>query len=136
MGQAGKEWCEKNGRPASPDAVRGAGEERKRLQRFQGALGQQQLHGPALDLDLDIVGDFEIEVIVGQLLDLARDAAGNDDFVADLQRVNEILGARLNTIHNLYYYQALMRDLRAAIETGGLVQFVEQFQQDRSRMLE
>ena len=26
------------------------------------------------------------------------------------------LGARLNTIHNLYYYQQLMRDIRAAID--------------------
>jgi len=40
---------------------------------------------------------------------------------------NEILGARLNTIHNLYYYQSLMRALREAIEAGRLTAFVEQF---------
>ncbi len=57
-------------------------------------------------------------------------------YLHHLQRVNEILGARLNTIHNLHYYQGLMRDLRAAIESGGLAEFVEQFQQDRSRVLE
>ena len=34
--------------------------------------------------------------------------------------MNEILGARLNTLHNLHYYQELMRGLRAAIEGGGL----------------
>ena len=28
---------------------------------------------------------------------------------------DRILGARLNTIHNLYYYLDLMRELRAAI---------------------
>ena len=37
-----------------------------------------------------------------------------------LQKVNEILGARLNTLHNLHYYQELMRGLRAAIESGTL----------------
>jgi queuine tRNA-ribosyltransferase len=40
-----------------------------------------------------------------------------------LQRVNEMLGARLNTIHNLHYYQALMRALRAAISQGRLTDF-------------
>ncbi|MGZ8268829.1 MAG: tRNA guanosine(34) transglycosylase Tgt [Burkholderiales bacterium] len=37
-------------------------------------------------------------------------------YLHHLQRVNEILGARLNTLHNLHYYQRLMRDVRAAIE--------------------
>jgi queuine tRNA-ribosyltransferase len=37
-----------------------------------------------------------------------------------LQKANEILGARLNTLHNLYYYQELMRTLRGAIEAGTL----------------
>jgi len=36
-------------------------------------------------------------------------------YLHHLQRVNEILGARLNTLHNLHYYQQLMRSLRAAI---------------------
>jgi queuine tRNA-ribosyltransferase len=40
---------------------------------------------------------------------------------------NEILGARLNTIHNLYYYQGLMDGLREAIRAGRLAAFVEQF---------
>jgi len=34
--------------------------------------------------------------------------------------VNEILGARLNTLHNLHYYHALMRELRGAIAKRGL----------------
>ena len=38
--------------------------------------------------------------------------------------MNEILGARLNTLHNLYYYQELMRGLRAAIENRRLADFV------------
>jgi queuine tRNA-ribosyltransferase len=37
-----------------------------------------------------------------------------------LQKANEILGARLNTLHNLHYYQELMRTLRGAIEAGTL----------------
>jgi queuine tRNA-ribosyltransferase len=41
-------------------------------------------------------------------------------YLHHLQRANEILGARLNTIHNLHYYLSLMQELRAAIEVGGL----------------
>ena len=41
-------------------------------------------------------------------------------YLYHLQKANEILGARLNTIHNLHYYQELMRELRAAIEAGTL----------------
>ncbi|MEK6550388.1 MAG: tRNA guanosine(34) transglycosylase Tgt, partial [Pseudomonadota bacterium] len=36
-------------------------------------------------------------------------------------------GARLATIHNLYYYQSLMRDLRAAIAKKRLDDFVQKF---------
>ena len=41
-------------------------------------------------------------------------------YLYHLQKANEILGARLNTIHNLHYYLQLMRELRAAIEAGRL----------------
>jgi queuine tRNA-ribosyltransferase len=41
-------------------------------------------------------------------------------YLHHLQRANEILGARLNTIHNLHYYLELMRTLRSAIEAGSL----------------
>ena len=37
------------------------------------------------------------------------------------------MGARLNTIHNLYYYQELMRDIRAAIAENRFEQFVSEF---------
>ncbi len=43
-------------------------------------------------------------------------------YLHHLQKTNEILGARLNTIHNLHYYLALMRELRAAIEAGRLAE--------------
>jgi queuine tRNA-ribosyltransferase len=39
-------------------------------------------------------------------------------YLHHLQRANEILGARLNTLHNLYYYEHLMRGARAAIAEG------------------
>jgi queuine tRNA-ribosyltransferase len=41
-------------------------------------------------------------------------------YLHHLQRANEILGARLNTIHNLHYYLELMHQLRSAIESGRL----------------
>jgi queuine tRNA-ribosyltransferase len=41
-------------------------------------------------------------------------------YLRHLDRCNEILGARLNTIHNLYFYLDLMRALRAAIRAGAL----------------
>jgi len=41
-------------------------------------------------------------------------------YLHHLQKANEILGARLNTLHNLHYYQELMRALRNAIEAGRL----------------
>ncbi|HYD58122.1 MAG TPA: tRNA guanosine(34) transglycosylase Tgt [Burkholderiales bacterium] len=43
-------------------------------------------------------------------------------YLHHLQKANEILGARLNTLHNLHYYQELMRALRGAIEQGALAQ--------------
>ncbi|MHB8347557.1 MAG: tRNA guanosine(34) transglycosylase Tgt [Acidiferrobacterales bacterium] len=48
-------------------------------------------------------------------------------YLRHLHFSNEILGARLNTIHNLYYYQTLMRGLREAILTKTLDDFVEKF---------
>jgi len=44
-------------------------------------------------------------------------------YLHHLQRVNEMLGARLNTLHNLHHYQELMRGLRAAIAAGRLAGF-------------
>ena len=43
-------------------------------------------------------------------------------YLYHLQKANEILGARLNTLHNLHYYQELMRELRTAIENGRLAE--------------
>lgn len=48
-------------------------------------------------------------------------------YLRHLHRCNEILGARLNTIHNLHYYQQLMAGLREAIEQQRLASFVDDF---------
>ena len=57
-------------------------------------------------------------------------------YLHHLQRVNEILGARLNTIHNLHYYLWLTAALRAAIAAGELAEVVARFRADRARMLQ
>jgi queuine tRNA-ribosyltransferase len=41
-------------------------------------------------------------------------------YLHHLQRTNEILGARLNTLHNLHFYQALMARLRESVAQGTL----------------
>jgi queuine tRNA-ribosyltransferase len=56
-------------------------------------------------------------------------------YLHHLHRAGEILGARLNTIHNLHYYQELMRDIRAAIEAGRYAEFVAHFHQQRSQIV-
>jgi len=48
-----------------------------------------------------------------------------------LDRCGEILGARLNTLHNLTYYQDLMAGIRRAIETQALDAFVRHFYVER-----
>ena len=56
-------------------------------------------------------------------------------YLHHLQKANEILGARLNTLHNLHYYQELMRELRAAIEGGGLAPAAARLLEERRRLL-
>lgn len=48
-------------------------------------------------------------------------------YLRHLQQANEILGAVLATVHNLHYYQTLMRKLREAIAEKRLDDFVEKF---------
>ena len=52
-------------------------------------------------------------------------------YLHHLQKVNEILGARLNTWHNLYYYLELMEGLRGAIGQGRLAEFAGAFRAAR-----
>src|SRR3989344_3169958 len=48
-------------------------------------------------------------------------------YLRHLHQANEMLGATLATIHNLYYYQMLMKELRAAIAQKRLEDFVKKF---------
>ena len=56
-------------------------------------------------------------------------------YLHHLQKANEILGARLNTLHNLHYYQALMRELRDAIEGGRLAPTAARLLEERRLLL-
>ena len=52
-------------------------------------------------------------------------------YLRHLDRCNEILGSRLNTIHNLHFYLDLMRSLRAAIAEGRLAAFAREYSSRR-----
>ena len=54
-------------------------------------------------------------------------------YLHHLHRSKEILGARLNTIHNLHYYLQLMQDMRDAIDEDRFHAFRLQFNQERAR---
>ena len=54
-------------------------------------------------------------------------------YLHHLDRAGEMLGGRLNTIHNLHYYLQLMREMREAIEAGRFAAFAAQFAADRAR---
>ena len=57
-------------------------------------------------------------------------------YLHHLQKVNEILGARLNTIHNLHYYLNLMQEMRDALDEDRFEQWKAQFHADRARGVE
>jgi queuine tRNA-ribosyltransferase len=57
-------------------------------------------------------------------------------YLHHLQRANEITGSRLNTLHNLHFYLALMDEMRAAITEGRFQSWREQFARDRARGVE
>ena len=48
-------------------------------------------------------------------------------YLRHLDKCGEILGAHLNTVHNLYFYQRLMREIRGAIEAGGFDAYAAEF---------
>jgi queuine tRNA-ribosyltransferase len=54
-------------------------------------------------------------------------------YLKHLDRCKEILGARLNTIHNLHVYLSLMRSLREAIAAGCLASFAARYLGERRR---
>jgi len=54
-------------------------------------------------------------------------------YLRHLDKCKEMLGSRLNTLHNLHYYLGLMQGLRDAIEKQELDVFVRQFYQQRGK---
>jgi len=54
-------------------------------------------------------------------------------YLRHLDQCRETLGARLNTIHNLHYYQELMRGLRDAIAAGRLDAFAVELHENRGQ---
>ena len=54
-------------------------------------------------------------------------------YLRHLDKCGEILGARLNTIHNLHYFQQLMREIRQAIEEDRFEAFADEFYRDQAR---
>ncbi|MDC0434106.1 tRNA guanosine(34) transglycosylase Tgt [bacterium] len=54
-------------------------------------------------------------------------------YLYHLSKCREILGSRLNTIHNLHYYQTLMQDIRTAIQEQRFASFVSDFSHARSQ---
>ncbi len=55
-------------------------------------------------------------------------------YLHHLHKVGEILGARLNTIHNLHYYQVLMQGMRGAIDAGEFEGFKTDFHKKRNAL--
>ena len=55
-------------------------------------------------------------------------------YLHHLHRIGEILGSRLNTIHNLHYYQQLMAGMRSAIEAGTFEAFKLEFAAKRKQL--
>jgi len=54
-------------------------------------------------------------------------------YLYHLQKVQEILGAHLATLHSLYFYLDLMRQMREAIAAGRFEAWRKGFHQDRAR---
>jgi queuine tRNA-ribosyltransferase len=48
-------------------------------------------------------------------------------YLRHLDKCGEILGSQLNTMHNLHFYQRLMREIRAAIDAGRFTAYAAEF---------
>jgi queuine tRNA-ribosyltransferase len=57
-------------------------------------------------------------------------------YLRHLDRCNEILGSRLNTIHNLHFYLDLMRSIRAAIAEGRLTSWATGYLAGRQKSVD
>jgi queuine tRNA-ribosyltransferase len=57
-------------------------------------------------------------------------------YLHHLDKCKEILGSRLNTIHNLFFYQDLMRQIRSSIERGQFAFFERELRKTRAEVFE
>jgi len=57
-------------------------------------------------------------------------------YLHHLYTVKEMLGVRLNTLHNLHYFSDLMRRIRTAIQAGAFAAFREEFYARRAAVAE
>ncbi|WP_443743105.1 tRNA guanosine(34) transglycosylase Tgt [Sutterella sp.] len=57
-------------------------------------------------------------------------------YLHHLHKVGEMLGARLNTIHNLHYYLTLAREMRDALDAGRFEEWKAEFHANRARGIE
>lgn len=55
-------------------------------------------------------------------------------YLHHLYKIGEILGARLNTIHNIHYYLTLMDEIRTAIDEERYGEFMYEFQANRAKL--
>jgi queuine tRNA-ribosyltransferase len=53
-------------------------------------------------------------------------------YLHHLQKTNEILGAQLNTIHNIHYYINLMSEIRQSLDEDLFPEFIEEFHKNRA----
>jgi queuine tRNA-ribosyltransferase len=53
-------------------------------------------------------------------------------YLHHLQKTNEILGAQLNTIHNIHYYINLMSEIRQSLDEDLFPEFVKEFHKNRA----
>ena len=52
-------------------------------------------------------------------------------YLNHLDKTNEILGSILNSFHNMYYYQNLMKKIRESIKTDSFAKFIKDFYNKR-----
>jgi queuine tRNA-ribosyltransferase len=53
-------------------------------------------------------------------------------YLHHLQKTNEILGAQLNTIHNIHYYINLMSEIRQSLDEDLFPEFIKEFHKNRA----
>ena len=89
--------------------------------------------GPGYEQFFIIIGMFALLYFLMIRPQMKR-AKEHKQMAEALQKVNEILGARLNTLHNLHYYQTLMGELRDAIAERKFADYAGAFREERRKL--